>query len=169
MKFLTIITLVILLLYPAFGQDYEEYGTRTLFDNASATFIPATLTKDSVQLQTTLNLWMVNSQPDTNNTFESRPMEHIGGNDMTISGQIDSLAGTVTTYWYFGYYTSPSYGWTWVLMDSLLTDADTFKWNVGEQSWGPYENFAVWKVRGVEQADGASAKHSIDVVNFKTQ
>ncbi len=169
MKFLPSLILVLLLCFSAFGQDYEEYGTRTMFDNSSAVFFPATLTTDSVQIDTALNLWMVNSQADTNNTFTSRPMEHIGGNDMTISGQIDSLAGTVTTYYYFGYYTSPAYGWTWVVMDSLLTDLDTFKWSVGNQSWATYECFTQWKVRGIEQADGCSAKHSLDVTNFHTQ
>ena len=163
-----LISIVILLFAHGMGrcQDYEEYGTRTMFDNSSAVFFPTALTTDSVQLQTTLSLWMVNSQADTNNTFTSRPMEHIGGNDMTISGQIDSLDGTVTTYYYFGYYTSPAYGWTWVLMDSLLTDADTFKWSVGDQAWAAYECFAQWKVRGVEQTDDCSAKHSLDVTNF---
>lgn len=169
MKVLLTALFVALFVIAGIAQDYEEYGTKFLFDNSSASFVPTTMTTDSVQVQTTLNLWMVNSQSDTNNTFTSRPVEHIGGNDLTIVGQIDSLSGTVTTYYYFEYYVSPAYGWTSVLMDSLLTDADKFIWNVGEQSWGPYVSFQVWRVKGVEQNDNCSAKHSLEAVNFHTQ
>ena len=167
MKVLISFLIVFLLVFCVMAQEYREYGTKTLFNSSQATFTPTTMTRDSVFLDTALNLWVINSQTDTNNVIDSRPIEHIGGNDITITGQIDSVSGTQKTLYSFGYYTSPSYGWTWVVMDSLEHDNNTFIWNVGEQSWGPYINFTQWKIRISESTDDCAAKHSIHVVNYK--
>lgn len=164
---LLIFLVLLLFVVPVFSQDYEDYNAGDLFGNSQATFVPSTMTQDSAYVNSTLSLMMVHSPGDTNCTITSAPMQHEGTNDMTISAQMDSVVGdTMLTYLYFGYYTSPSYDWTWVLMDSLESDADIMKWNVGEQSWGPYEAFSVWGIRITQQNDSTRANYSVDVLNL---
>ena len=163
-----LIFLVLLFLFvPVFSQDYEDYNAGDLFGNSQATFIPSTMTQDSTYVDATTSLMMVHTVADTNSTITSAPISHLGTNDMTISAQVDSVDyDTLKTYFYFGYYTSPSYDWTWVLMDSLESDGATFKWNVGEQAWGPYEAFSNWGIRIAEQDDSTRANYSVDVLNL---
>lgn len=162
MKFLTVLILI-LSISLAFGQGYQDYDAKALYDNSNSTgtFDVA----DSTIFDATLGFVAVNTLT-TADSATSRSVYNNGYNDKTVIIQIDSLSGTTSTEYFFGRYQGAEYGWTWASMGTLTADAGKIKWNVGEQPWAPYEVIQVWAIK-FEETGSQRNKHGIRIVELK--
>lgn len=160
MKYFTILFLLVSM---AAGQDYRDFNAKHLYDKseASGTFD----VDDSTSYNSALGFYVVNTTTSADSATSMAVLNN-GFNDKTVVIQIDSLAGTTSTEYFFGKYQGPEYGWTWVSMGTLTADAGKIIWHVGNQSWASYEVLMAWAIKFVETGAQRN-RHGIRIVELQ--
>ena len=132
-----LIAITIFLFLPLFlqAQQVVSYSVKDFFTN-----------NDSVQIKSgdTYYWYYSNSSADT--VTSDIIYLRGGGGDITITGKITNISGSMNTTVQVGLYFGPEYGYDWYTMITTTSDT-TFKFNFVDQSWGDSDITGQYSVR----------------------
>ena len=162
--------LIFILLFPLllFAQSHQNYTAYDLFNkfgiDSAAVTTPSWSPDDSLTVSNGI-YWFATT--DTTDTIISRTLTlERGGNDISVYVKADSVGDTLSTFVFFGYYRGPELGWSWNIVDTLSTDGAEAVYNVGEQSYGPYEVIEQIGIK-IEERAAAWNKYAIRIRHFR--